>query len=87
MAIGGALFHVHEERVDAGQVSPETAGATTSQIGVFADNPDALFDAAIAAGGTSVSPMQDYDYGYRQGDGRNRSIGHQWLLEKKIETA
>ncbi|MEN3337443.1 MAG: PhnB protein [Acidobacteriota bacterium] len=83
LAIGGALFHVHEERADAGQLSPETLKATSSQIGLFDDNPDALFDSAIAAGGTVVSPMQDFDYGYRQGIVGD-PFGHQWLLEKKI---
>jgi PhnB protein len=82
---GGALFHVHEERENAGQLSPETLRATTSQIGVFADNPDALFETAIAAGGKAINPMQDWDYGYRQGVIAD-PFGHQWLLEKKIET-
>ena len=86
MTIGGALFHVHEERADVGQLSPESLRATTSQIGVFADDPDALFATAVSAGGTVLSPMQDYDYGYRQGTVTD-PFGHQWLLEKKIETA
>ena len=62
MSLDGALFHLHEERQDAGQLSPETLHATSSQIGVFSDNPDRLFDSAVAAGGRVVSPMQDYDY-------------------------
>lgn len=85
MSIGGALFHVHEERADAGQLSPETLHGTSSQIGVFADDPDALFASAIAAGAATVSPMQDYDYGYRQGVVSD-PFGHQWLLEKRIGT-
>ena len=67
-------------------MSPESLRATTSQIGVFADDPDALFATAVSAGGTVLSPMQDYDYGYRQGTVTD-PFGHQWLLEKKIETA
>jgi PhnB protein len=86
MTIGGALFHVHEERADAGQLSPESLHATTSQVGVFADNPDALFETAVSAGGTVINPMQDYDYGYRQGVIAD-PFGHQWLFEKRIETA
>ena len=66
MAIGGALFHLHEERVDAGQVSPETAGATTSQMGC---SPTTRMRCSMPRlpWPISVSPMQDYDYGYRQG--------------------
>jgi PhnB protein len=83
MTLGGALFHVHEERADAGQLSPESLHATTSQFEVLADDPDALFDMAVSAGGTVISAMQDYDYGYRQGVLAD-PFGHQWLIEKKI---
>lgn len=83
LAIEGALFHVHEERRDQGQLSPETLGGTSSQIGVFMDDPDRVFDAAVAAGARVVSAMQDFDYGYRQGVVTD-PFGHQWLLQKKI---
>lgn len=86
MTLDGALFHLHEERPDAAQLSPESLKATSSQIGVFAGDPDRLFAAAVAAGGRVISEMQDYDYGYRQGTVAD-PFGHQWLLQKKIETA
>ena len=85
MTIGGALFHVHEERADAGQLSPESLRATTSQIGVFADNPDALFETAVSAGGRC---QPDAGLRLRVSAGTvTDPFGHQWLLEKKIETA
>lgn len=83
LAIDGALFHLHEERPDAGQQSPESVGATTSQIGLFVDDPDRLFSAATDAGARVILPMQDFDYGYRQGVVAD-PFGHQWLLEKQI---
>jgi PhnB protein len=85
MALEGAMFHMHEERPDAGQRSPESLDATSLQIGVFADDPDRLFAGAVAAGGRVIHPMQDYDYGYRQGTVAD-PFGHQWLLQKKIGT-
>lgn len=86
MTIHGALFHVHEERANAAQLSPETLKATSSQIGIFDDDPDGLFNSAVAAGGRVVNPMQDFDYGYRQGVVAD-PFGHQWLVQKRIPTA
>ena len=83
MAIEGAMFHLHEEGPRALRLSPETLNGTSSLIGVFAIDPDKLFNSAIAAGGKVIDPMQDFDYGYRQGIVAD-PFGHQWLLEKKI---
>ena len=83
MTLDGALFHLHEERPDAQQSSPETTGTTSSQIGVFVDDPDRLFASAVAAGGRVVTPLQTFDYGYRQGVVAD-PFGHQWLIQKKI---
>jgi PhnB protein len=83
MEILGALFHLHEEVQRSKQLSPETVKATTLLIGVFTPDPDKFFQQAIAAGGTIESPIQDYDYGYRQGTVTD-PFGHQWLLQKKI---
>jgi PhnB protein len=86
LQIGGALFHLHEERPDAGQFSPQTLKGTSSQIGVFDDDPDALFASAVVAGAQVLSAMQDFDYGYRQGVVVD-PFGHQWLLQRRIPPA
>jgi uncharacterized glyoxalase superfamily protein PhnB len=39
---------------------------------------------AVAAGGKEISPVKDYEYGYRQGTIQD-PFGHHWLLEKRIE--
>ena len=83
ITLDGRVFHLHEETVRHAQLSPQTVSATTVLIGVFTPNPDALFDSAVAAGATVISPMQDYDYGYRQGT-LTDPFGHQWLLQKKL---
>jgi PhnB protein len=86
LQIGAALFHLHEERPDAGQFSPQTLKGTSSQIGVFDDDPDALFASAVVAGAQVLSAMQDFDYGYRQGVVVD-PFGHQWLLQRRIPPA
>ena len=83
LAIDHALFHLHEETPNSGQVSPETLKATTSLIGLFVDDPHAFVKRAIASGAREINPVQDYDYGYRQGTIVD-PFSHQWLIEKKI---
>lgn len=85
MAIEGALFHLHEEVPRTGEFSPETLKGTTCLVGLFVADPDAVFRQAVAAGAQEVSPVQDYDYGYRQGTIVDPA-GHQWLIQRKVET-
>jgi PhnB protein len=83
MAIGGALFHLHEEVPSSGEFSPETLRGTTSLIGLFVSDPDAVIAKAVAAGGRETSPATSYDYGYRQGKVLDPA-GQHWLIQKKI---
>jgi len=64
-------------------MSPKTLNGVTNLIGIFVPNPDAMIDRAIAEGGVLLSPMQDHDYGYRQGELMDPD-GHHWLIQKKI---
>ena len=83
MEINGAMFHMHEESPHSNQLSPETVKATTMLVGLFVPDPDQLVKRAADAGGSISSPIQDYDYGYRQGVVVD-PFGHQWLIQKKI---
>ena len=83
MEIGGNIFHIHEDSPEKGEITPEQAHGTTVIIELWADNPDSLFDSALAAGGREISPMQDYEYGYRQGRIAD-PFGHIWMLQKRI---
>ncbi len=83
MEIDGAMFHLHEEVQRSNQLSPETVNATTSSIGLFVPDPDELMKRAQAAGGRVSSPIQDYEYGYRQGIIVD-PFGHHWLIQKRI---
>src|SRR5882762_10276151 len=67
MEIDGAMFHIHEEVQRNDQLSPETVKATTLLIGIFVADPQALVEQAELAGARILNPVQDYDYGYRQG--------------------
>lgn len=83
LSIDGALFHLHEESIKSGLFSPEMQNGTTAVIGLFVSDVDAFMKRAIAAGATEISPAQDYDYGYRQGEVKD-PFGHVWMIEMKI---
>jgi PhnB protein len=83
MSIDGTLFHLHEEVTRINELSPETLKGTTIAIGLFVNDPHAVMEKAVAAGGTELDPVRDYDYDYRQGCVAD-PFGHHWLLEKRI---
>jgi PhnB protein len=83
MSVDGAIFHIHEEVSGKKQMSPQTLTGVTNLIGIFVPDPDTMINRAVAEGGVLLSPMQDYDYGYRQGEVMDPD-GHHWLIQKKI---
>lgn len=83
LSIQGTIFHLHEERPAKGQFEPNRIKGNTTLIGLFVDDVDTVINKALQAGATLLSPAQDYDYGYRQGDILD-PFGHQWMIENKI---
>jgi PhnB protein len=81
-SINGAIFHMHEQW-ETKLVSPQKAGASTVSVNIFVDDVDAVVEQAVAAGAKVTSPVQDFDYGYRQGDIVD-IFGHCWQIQKKI---
>jgi uncharacterized glyoxalase superfamily protein PhnB len=72
---GGIMFGSHGVGADDLGMRPGSASAY-----LVADDPDAVFTAAIEAGGQVVRPMVDQDYGGRGGsvtdpEGNNWSFG------------
>ena len=84
LAIDGAIFHLHEEKPTAGRLDPNKIKGVTTLIGLFVEDVDAVMAKALQAGATLMSPAQDYDYGYRQGNIRD-PFGHQWMIEGVLE--
>jgi PhnB protein len=83
LSIDGAIFHLHEETRNPASFSPERNNGTTTTIGLFVSDVDAFINRAVAAGAEVLSPAQDYDYGYRQGDIKD-PFGHVWMIEMAI---
>lgn len=80
--IGGAQFRLHEE--GSRTLSPDKAHSTTVTIGLVVDDVHAVVERAVTAGAALVSPVKDYEYGYRQGEIRD-PFGHCWLIEKLLD--
>jgi len=83
LSLQGAIFHLHQEMPGEGERGPEAFGGTTVIVGVFADDPDALMNRAVAAGARVLKPMKSHVYGYRQGMLED-PFGHHWTLQKVI---
>lgn len=83
MMIDNAMFHLHEEVSRKSQLSPYTLGGNSVEIGLFVADPDTVMAKAIEAGAKEINPMQDYDYGYRQGSFID-PFGHEWTVQKTI---
>ena len=83
MTIETTMFHLHEEIPKKNELSPTTLKGNSVELGLFVANPDALMSRSIAVGATEISPMQDYDYGYRQGSIKD-PFGHMWTFQKSI---
>jgi PhnB protein len=82
-SLGGMLFHLHEAMPGKAGFTPARYNGTTCSIGLFVPDVHAFFDRAVTAGARILSPVTDYEYGYRQGELLD-IFGHPWLIEQKI---
>lgn len=82
-SIDDAIFQLHEEKPQSGEIEPAKNNGVTCLIGLFVEDVDRVVMNALNAGATLISPAQDYEYGYRQaqiGD----PFGHIWMIEKEV---
>ncbi|MGI8952947.1 MAG: VOC family protein [Chitinophagaceae bacterium] len=82
LSINGTMFHLHEV-TKSYFFSPDKHNGTTCIIGLFVPDVQVVMNNAIKAGAKEVSPVKDYEYGYRQGEIQD-PFGHYWLIQKKI---
>ncbi|HEX6483998.1 MAG TPA: VOC family protein [Ktedonobacteraceae bacterium] len=78
LAIEGADFWLQED-VDS---SPESVGRGSVRMILTVDNPDPVFEQAIAAGATEVVPVSE-DHGWRIGRVAD-PFGHHWEIGKPL---
>jgi len=83
LGVGGARFWVADEAPDQGNFSPESLGGATTRMVMVAEDPDAAFDRAVAAGGKVVRPVENQPYGWRVGRIVD-PFGHHWEIGKPL---
>jgi PhnB protein len=83
LSIGKGDFWLADESPTHQNFSPETLGGSTMRMVIVAENPDAIFDRAIAAGASSVCPVRDESYGWRIGRVLD-PFGHHWEIGKPL---
>jgi len=79
--IDGAQFRLHEE--GSRTPSPGKTHGTTVTVALVVDDVHSVVESAMTAGAVLVSPVKDYEYGYRQGEIQD-PFGHCWLIEKLL---
>jgi PhnB protein len=83
LSIGATDFWVADESPANLNFSPETLGGGTVRMVLVADDPDALFAQAVAAGASVVWPVDEQPYGWRVGRLVD-PFGHHWEIGKPL---
>jgi PhnB protein len=84
MSVDGAEFWIADESPKHLNFSPESIGGSSVRMVLVVENPDAVFEKAVAAGAKVVWPVADQSYRWRVG----RIIdpfGHHWEIGKPIQ--
>ena len=79
----GAEFWVHPAGDAIGNPAPAAPGVTAVRLMLIVDDPDAVFDRAVAVGATVRSPVQDHEYGWRDGSLID-PFGHRWEIGRPL---
>ena len=82
LAVEGAAFWLSDESPEHGNFSPETLNGGTTRMVLTIDDPDSMFDRAVAAGARVITPMKD-DYGWHLGRVVD-PFGHHWEIGKPL---
>jgi PhnB protein len=82
LAVGDAAFWVSPGGADGPRFSPRAIGGATGRTLLVADDPDAMFAQAIAAGATAASEMAD-EHGWRLGRIFD-PFGHEWEIGRPL---
>lgn len=83
LLVHGAEFWVHPAGEAIGNPSPAQLGGTAVRLMLIVEDPDAVYYQAVAAGAVVRSPMQDRDYGWRDGAVLD-PFGHRWEIGRPL---
>ncbi len=86
LSVGDCDFWLADEAPEHKNFSPETLGGSTVRMVLVVDDPDTVFDRAVATGARCVCAMADQPYGWRVGRVED-PFGHHWEIGKPLEHA
>jgi len=84
LQLGDSLIMLSDEFPEGGVRGPKAVGGTPVMISVYVDDSDAVFDAALEAGATSLRPVENQFYGDRTGQFED-PFGHRWSVATHVE--
>lgn len=79
MKIGDSPFMLSDEHPEMGYSGPKSLGGSAVGLMIYVEDCDAVFNQAIAAGGTEMKALQDQFYGDRSGT-LTDPFGHIWTV-------
>ena len=82
--VGDSIIMLADESPDMGYVGPKKVGGTPVTLGVYVEDVDATFAAAIKAGAKELRPVENQFYGDRSGQFED-AWGHRWSLMTHVE--
>jgi len=82
LSVGKAEFWLADESPEHFNFSPESLGGGSVRIVMTVEDPDVIFDRAVAAGAKVVWPVND-QYGWRIGRVVD-PFGHHWEIGKPL---
>ena len=77
--IGNSMLMLSDENKERGQLSPDSLGGSPCSVMFYADDVDALFTRAVAAGAKAEMPPADMFWGDRMGNLVD-PFGHKWAI-------
>jgi PhnB protein len=84
LQFGDSVVMLADEYPDMGYVGPKAVGGTPVTIGVYVEDVDKTFDAAVKAGAKALRPVEDQFYGDRSGQIED-PFGHRWSIQTHVE--
>ena len=84
LQVGDSVIMVSDAFPDMGIRSPTDIGGTPVTLGVYVNDVDAVFQAALERGATAVRPVADQFHGDRSGQFID-PFGHRWSVSTHIE--
>jgi PhnB protein len=83
LRIGDQLLHLADEFPEMGVLAPPSIGGTAVVLALDADDADAAFERAVAAGAEVRQPLQDAFWGDRHGQLED-PFGHRWNIAQHL---